>query len=442
MRRKKSKRFGPTARGGYATAASRASFEPIEWFTANPEGDTVFRNVRLRNGSTHKTQFSSIEPLLNGRRTPDVLASTADLLFLQKTSAPPLPRCATRTIRVADLFSGCGLMSLGIREACRAVGKSFESALAVDANTTALTTYEKNFAPCRTVKSDIAKYLNGRLGHRFTKSEKLFMRGLGRIDILVGGPPCQGHSDLNNHTRRSDPKNGLYDRMARFSELVRPKHVIIENVPAVIHDHSNVVDRTIKHLRKLGYKVSSGFVEMSRIGVPQSRRRHVVVASRQRLIDIDATIETYARRERSVGWALSSLLRTPADRVIDQPSAQSKQTRKRIKHLFENNLYDLPNKLRPKCHQSGDHSYKSIYGRQLWNEPAQTITTGFNTMGCGRFVHAKKHRTITPHEAARLQFIPDFFKFDDVQSRVALAEMIGNAVPPKLTYIFALELLR
>jgi DNA (cytosine-5)-methyltransferase 1 len=77
-----------------------------------------------------------------------------------------------------------------------------------------------------------------------------------------------------------------------------------------------------------------------------------------------------------------------------------------------------------------------------WEKPAQTITSGFTSMGQGRFVHPKEQRTLTPHEAARLQFIPDFFRFDESIGRTALAEMIGNAVPPKLTYVIGLELLR
>src|SRR4051812_46467341 len=86
-------------------------------------------------------------------------------------------------------------------------------------------------------------------------------------------------------------------------------------------------------------------------------------------------------------------------------------------------------------------TYISMYGRLLPDQPAQTVTTGFGSMGQGRYVHPTARRTITPHEAARLQFIPDFFEFG-ARERTALAEMIGNGVPPKLTYIVALELLR
>jgi DNA (cytosine-5)-methyltransferase 1 len=77
-----------------------------------------------------------------------------------------------------------------------------------------------------------------------------------------------------------------------------------------------------------------------------------------------------------------------------------------------------------------------------WDQPAQTITSGFTSMGQGRFVHPKEQRTLTPHEAARLQFIPDFLRFDDGIGRTTLAEMIGNALPAKLTYVIGLELLR
>jgi DNA (cytosine-5)-methyltransferase 1 len=84
-----------------------------------------------------------------------------------------------------------------------------------------------------------------------------------------------------------------------------------------------------------------------------------------------------------------------------------------------------------------------VYGRMRWEEPAPTMTGGFLTMGQGRFVHPKRRRTITAHEGARIQFIPDFFDFSSLaDSRALLTETIGNAVPPKLSYVIALELMR
>src|SRR5262249_42014582 len=115
-------------------------------------------------------------------------------------------------------------------------------------------------------------------------------------------------------------------------------------------------------------------------------------------------------------------------------STPSELNSKRIAWLFSHGKFDLPNSQRPKCHREKPHSYNSVYGRLRWNLPAQTITTGFGSMGQGRYVHPSRHRTITPHEAARLQCLPDFFVFDAVVSRGAWADLIGNAVPPFLLF--------
>jgi len=125
-------------------------------------------------------------------------------------------------------------------------------------------------------------------------------------------------------------------------------------------------------------------------------------------------------------------------RMFKSPSKLNEENLGRIRYLMRHGLRDLPNRLRPPCHQDGDHSYKSMYGRLSYAEPAQTITSGFGSPGQGRFVHPTQPRTLTPHEAARVQFFPDWFDFSVVKTRTALATMIGNAVPMKLSYIFCL----
>jgi len=112
-----------------------------------------------------------------------------------------------------------------------------------------------------------------------------------------------------------------------------------------------------------------------------------------------------------------------------------------MQYLLTTGNFDLPDERRPPCHRGGGHSYKSMYGRLSWDMPAQTVTRGFGSPGQGRFIHPARPRTITPHEAARLQFFPDFFDFSSVSKRTELATMIGNAVPMKLSYVFALEML-
>jgi DNA (cytosine-5)-methyltransferase 1 len=153
-------------------------------------------------------------------------------------------------------------------------------------------------------------------------------------------------------------------------------------------------------------------------------------------------VEKYARGPRPVRWAIGDLRTRSGRRSFDRPGRTTAKNQKRIDWLFDHDEHDLPDRLRPDCHRYEEHSYRSVYGRMYWDEPAQTITSGFGCMGQGRFVHPMERRTLTPHEAARLQFIPDFFRFDDELPRTALADMIGNAVPVKLTYVFALELLR
>jgi DNA (cytosine-5)-methyltransferase 1 len=144
---------------------------------------------------------------------------------------------------------------------------------------------------------------------------------------------------------------------------------------------------------------------------------------------------------RSVSWAISDLLDRVETGPFDTPAKHSATNQARIEYLFSNALYELPDDQRPDCHRLKAHSYKSVYGRLRPDEPAPTITTGFGSTGQGRFVHPTLPRTLTPHEAARVQFIPDFFDFGD-ERRGALQDMIGNAVPPKISYLLALELLR
>ena len=112
-------------------------------------------------------------------------------------------------------------------------------------------------------------------------------------------------------------------------------------------------------------------------------------------------------------------------------SAASPENAQRMEWLIDNNRFDLPNEMRPDCHHD-DHSYRSMYGRLDWDQPAQTITTGYGSMGQGRYMHPSRPRTLTPHEAARLQTFPDFFEFGDDQPRKTWAHVIGNAVPPLL----------
>lgn len=419
---------------------TNASQRVPETYRLSSDGRAIERLITLRAGGSARTRVPvGVEKTRDV--SEDLLADLFDRAFLRSKSRPPIG-ARKRTVRVVDLFSGCGAMSLGIWEASRAVGARMVPVMALDSNPAALDVYEKNFPGVWVVSAAVESILDGTLGSPASSAECSLIARVGRVDILVGGPPCQGHSNLNNHTRRKDPKNKLYERMARFAELLKPTHVIIENVSAVLYDEGKVVTHTIEHLEKSGYKVDDAAVEAVLLGVPQRRRRHFVVASRERTPDIAATVAAYERGTRDVTWAIGDLANISTDTIFDSTGTPSETNRKRIEYLFAKRLYELPDEERPDCHQLKEHSYKSVYGRLRPDKPAQTITTGFVSMGQGRYVHPTERRTITPHEAARLQFIPDFFDFSGVSKRTALAEMIGNAVPSKLAHVLGVELLR
>ena len=344
------------------------------------------------------------------------------------------------TVRAADIFSGCGGLSLGTREASTALGKQFKSVLAIDEDLSSLEVYKRNFRPTLPINDDIWKVLSGEIGARLQKEEQALLKKIGSVDICLAGPPCQGHSDLNNHTRRKDKRNHLYERVARFAEIAEPSHLIIENVPNVINAKERTLDNTIARLEKLGYKVDTNVVYLAELGVPQRRKRDLLIAS-SRHLSIGEIVNQYkVSAERTVRWAIADLARKAPEELLNTPSALHVDNIERIAYLMKHGKYDLPNRMRPVCHQD-DHSYVSMYGRLKYDEPAQTITSGFGSPGQGRYIHPTCRRTLTPHEAARLQSFPDSFDFSCVKLRTALANMIGNAVPMLLSFVITLAIL-
>lgn len=343
--------------------------------------------------------------------------------------------------RVVDLFSGCGGLSVGVREAINSLGDNERLLLAADLDPAALAVFSDNFSPDITIDQPIEALIDGKLGQQVTMTEAALIESLGEVDLLVGGPPCQGNSDLNNHTRRNDPKNALYLRMVRFAEIAGPDHLIIENVPGVRHDHGRVVEKAKEALASFGYSVTDGVVSASDLGWPQARKRHLLLASRSVTPDLD-NLQTEGAVPIGVSAAISDLAGLVSDSIFDSSSRHSERNRERIAFLFANNLYELPDAERPDCHRLKPHSYKSVYGRMRPDEPAPTITAGFGSTGQGRFVHPELERTLTPHEAARVQGFPDSFRFDACDKRRALQQLIGNAVPSILGFAAAVELLR
>lgn len=394
----------------------------------------LVRSIKLRDGTT-------IESAVDKNFMLDKVVSPEDYdLAWLRSKVPPKVPAWRRELRMVDLFSGAGPMTLGVVEAGRAVGINVSPVYAIDFDKNAALNYKYNFPLCNVVNDDIFKYVDGELGAPPTDVEINTLNMVGHIDMVIGGPPCQGHSDLNNHTRRDDPRNQLIFRVVRFVEITMPHYVIIENVQGILHDRNHVLQTAEDYLEHLGYRLHKNLLMSSKFGVAQNRRRFILVAT---LDDTDFCLSQYERESANgVWWAIDDLSGCDKKDVFNTSANHSPTNQQRINYLFDNGIYELPYQLRPKCQRSENNRYTSVYGRMYPDKPAPTITSGFGSIGQGRFCHPYARRTLTPHEAARVQFIPDFFKFSKGLNRVALQKMIGNAVPPKLTYIIGLELFR
>jgi DNA (cytosine-5)-methyltransferase 1 len=359
-----------------------------------------------------------------------------------------------------DVFCGCGGLTLGAAQAAIAIGSSLESVAAIDVDGEALEVHAANFGTKHVLHGNAANLVDFHVsgagsGSKFAYEPELIDPTLaaeaGSVDLFLAGPPCQGHSNLNNRTRREDPRNLLYLTAVALAVGLRARWVVIENVPDVINDKSDVVSAAKSLLRSAGYRfLDHGILGVDAIGGAQTRKRFFLVAARDESLDslTIATVGSRLRRDpQPLSWAIGDLLGCYGSKshtgVMDTVPALSEENRTRIDHLFDHELYDLPDSVRPDCHKNG-HTYPSVYGRLWWERPAQTITTGFLTPGRGRYVHPKERRVITPREAARIQTFPDTFRFivnGHDPARNALTKWIGDAVPPLLGYAATLPLM-
>jgi DNA (cytosine-5)-methyltransferase 1 len=360
--------------------------------------------------------------------------------------ARPVPdRPTIGNLSIVDLFCGCGGLTLGAQEAARAVGLRPWVRLAVDTDKDALAVYAANLLPERTLAADVRGLVDYQVtgwakDARFARFPRLLDRTLeamgGSVDLVVAGPPCEGHSNLNNWTRRADPRNFLYLDAVAVGIALGAKAIVVENVPEALKDRYRVAKTAAALLERCGYETTQGVLAGDQLGWAQTRRRFFLVGSRLGVLDLEDVARSLAKKPTTVRWAIEDIVDATEDPVMDSVPALSAENRLRIDYLFDNDLYDLPDHMRPACHRNG-HTYPSVYGRLRWDSPAGTITTGFVTPGRGRFIHPSRRRPLTPREAARLQGFPDWFEFRVNHAAVpkkVLAKWIGNAVPPILGY--------
>ena len=356
------------------------------------------------------------------------------------------------TVRIVDLFCGCGGLSLGFRRAAEAVGVRAVFTMAVDVFRPALEVYAQNLRPVRTARRNVATLVESpstndedtRSGvgpHVYLDASLESLRGT--VDILLAGPPCEGNSNLNNRTRRSDPRNDLYYDVVLAGIALKARVIVVENVPSVVSANQNVVARARAALDAAGYRVAPNdlVLKASNFGTPQDRRRHFLIAAQSgRSIVRDDFLSLRVQAPTALE-ALAPLSDISRNTPFDMPSKLSEENRRRVEFLFRSGRHDLPNRERPDCHRLKDHNYLAIYGRIHPDRPAPTITTGFLSPGRGRFTHPTQARSLTPHEGARLQGFGEDFNWlegTDHLTRSDYANMIGAAVPPQLGFAVGL----
>jgi len=356
-----------------------------------------------------------------------------------------------KPVRILDLFSSVGGLTLGVSEALRAMGRRAEVIAGVDVDEDALASFQVNHDAGLVIHGSVSDLVDMRVAGRGTAATFAYvpeaLKALANLtkapDVIVAGPPCQGHSTLNNHTRGDDPKNRLYLTVPALAVALDVPVVIIENVPNVVNDKQGVVSSAHQLLRAAGYHVTAATLAADKLGWPQTRKRYFMVATKDSYpIELPWLKARLARDAAPVEWAIGDLEDTldPDDVMLGQPEF-SPENRERIDYLFQSGEHDLPLEIRPECHRDGT-TYKAVYGRMIPGTPAPTITTGFVTPGRGRFIHPTRPRVLTPREAARIQGFPDWFQFVPAgggqPSRAMVAKWIGDAVPSVLGFTAAL----
>ena len=357
------------------------------------------------------------------------------------------------TVRGLDLFCGPGGLALGFSQACRELGFEFTSEAAIDDDVGAVDVYATNHGTKRRISASVRSLIDFQVRGIGEKAKFLYEPEIidevaaelvGQVDVVLAGPPCQGHSNLNNHTRRTDRRNELYLTVPAFAIATGASMVIIENVPAVIHDRQQVVATTKALLESEGYTVELGRAFADRLGWPQTRQRFFLIARRDSPpADIEAVGAALSTDQHDLWWAIQDLENEPVDGRLVVEAEYSDENRRRIDWLFDHDEHNLPPSERPECHQDGT-TYNAVYGRLFADKPAPTITTGFMTPGRGRYIHPTRRRTLTPHEAARLQGFPDgydFHPYSQASSKSQLGKWIGDAVPMPLGFAAGLAAL-
>lgn len=321
--------------------------------------------------------------------------------------------------RVIELFAGCGGMALGFKDA------GFRTVLANE--------WDKD--ACDTLRANITdRVLNCAIQE---------IEAFPKADVVAGGPPCQGFSNLGERVP-NDPRNQLWRHFFRCVEQVRPKVFVLENVPPLLKSAEYGEMRRLAE--GLGYKVEGRVLNAADYGVPQTRKRAIVIGSRigepsfpmpTHVDPLKQNLLTqHLLRWRTVRDAIGHVPLVPTGldwHIGRNPTPKSIQRYRSIP--AGGNRWNLPLGIMPECWKRKTEGGTDLFGRLWWDRPSVTIRTEFYKPEKGRYLHPVAHRPITHLEAALLQSFPEDFKFCGRKINVGI--QIGNAVPPVLALALA-----
>ena len=314
-----------------------------------------------------------------------------------------------------DLLAGAGGMSLGFDKA------EFENILAVEYDKCFAETYSFNFPKHNLKVADIKNISNEEI-------KKLI--GNNKIDVIIGGPPCQGFSIAGKIGRNfiEDERNQLFKEFVRFVEVIKPRIFVMENVAALkTHNKGKTIEEIVKEFERVGYTVKYDVLNAVNYGVPQQRRRIFVIGTLDKENKFNFPEKT--TKQITIAEALKGLPKLESGETSDIPNHNamnhSKQMLEKMSYVKDGgNRNDIPEDIRPK---SGDIRK---YIRYNSNEPSICITGDMR-----KVFHFNQNRALTGRELARIQTFPDDFIFKGNAGKVQ--QQIGNAVPPKLAFQIA-----
>lgn len=353
-------------------------------------------------------------------------------------------------VRAVDLFAGCGGMTVGLKSA------GFRVVAAVEIDSDAAASYRANHKDVNLLRRDIRR-ISGRELLRTIGARR------GQLDLLAGCPPCQGFTRLTEQSSRKDPRNLLINDFLRMAKALHPRVCMMENVPGLMSRGRPLFDKLVNGLERQGYVVHHKIVQLADYGVPQLRKRLVVLASRGEPLDIPApthckpaqTTKKVAGRRvwRTVRDAIQDLPFPPTRSSVISGNElpkypwhyardTSEKVLKRLKFATKHKQgrVKFPRALRLECHRKNPNGYFDVYGSMRWDAPSSTITSGCTNASKGRFGHPSFPRPITATEAALLQTFPISYRF--VGGLESVARQIGNALPARFASVMGRSIVR